>query len=151
MFKFRKLIVISITSILFIFFSNAYAESVQEIIASAQKGNTDAQNKLGNMYYDGKGVAQDYNESLRWYKKAAKTGNIEALNNVGLVYSTVLNDGNMALYWYDKALKQGDVSASNRIGMVYLLGKNGVKQDYKEAMRWFEKATKLGIKMGPLI
>ena len=37
MFKFRKLIVISITSILFIFFSNAYAESVQEIIASAQK------------------------------------------------------------------------------------------------------------------
>src|SRR5262249_3703626 len=40
----------------------------------AEQGNAQAQNQVGNMFYDGKGVAQDYKEAVRWYRLAAEQG-----------------------------------------------------------------------------
>jgi hypothetical protein len=38
------------------------------------------------MYYNGKGVPQDYAEAARWYRKAADQGNADAQNNLGVMY-----------------------------------------------------------------
>jgi hypothetical protein len=35
-------------------------------------------NKLGDLYYDGKGVAQDYGNAREWCQKAADAGNTDA-------------------------------------------------------------------------
>ncbi len=45
--------------------SNA-AESVEQIRAKAEQGLAEAQFNLGVMYYEGKGVAQDYNQAAAW-------------------------------------------------------------------------------------
>jgi TPR repeat protein len=38
-----------------------------------------AQFNLGNMYNYGKGVIQDYNQAVYWYRKAAEQGNVDAI------------------------------------------------------------------------
>ena len=44
----------------------------------ANQGNADAQFLLGNAYYTGNGVEQDYNEAISWWHKAAAQGNTSA-------------------------------------------------------------------------
>ena len=41
---------------------------------------------LGLYYEDGKGLKQDYEESLRWYRRAADLGNTEAMTNLAILY-----------------------------------------------------------------
>ncbi len=40
----------------------------------AEKGNSEAQYKLGVMYEEGKGVVQDYEEASKWYRLSAEQG-----------------------------------------------------------------------------
>ena len=42
------------------------------------------QNNLGWMYKNGKGVDQNFEEAIKWHRKAAKQG--DAQNNLGWMY-----------------------------------------------------------------
>src|SRR5258706_8745479 len=53
----------------------------------AEQGIARAQNNLGVMYENAKGVPQDVNEALRWYRLAAEQGYAGAQNNLGLIYA----------------------------------------------------------------
>ncbi|MBI4382782.1 MAG: SEL1-like repeat protein [Nitrospinae bacterium] len=48
----------------------------------AGQGDADAQYNLGIMYQLGRGVEQDFDESTRWYRKAAERGHAEARREV---------------------------------------------------------------------
>ena len=50
------------------------AEDVPGLEKAANQGDSDAQVKLGLAYYHGRGVAQNFAEAVRWYKKAADQG-----------------------------------------------------------------------------
>src|SRR5215472_5039730 len=52
----------------------------------AEQGHAPAQNQVGDMYYDGKGVAQDYKEAARWYRLAAEQGEAAAQTVLGMLY-----------------------------------------------------------------
>jgi hypothetical protein len=52
----------------------------------SDKGNTMAQNNLGVMYNNGKGVKKDYKEAFRLYKLSADQGNEYAQVNLGYMY-----------------------------------------------------------------
>jgi uncharacterized protein len=57
----------------------------------AANGNPDAENSLGQMYQDGKGVKQSYVTASKWYRKAAEHvpdlgGAGQGRNNLGLLY-----------------------------------------------------------------
>lgn len=39
---------------------------------SAKQGYDVAQERLGSLYYDGKGVAKSYKEAAKWFRKSAK-------------------------------------------------------------------------------
>ena len=57
-----------------------------EVLKSAAKqGDAEAQYKMGNMYYSGTEVDQDYLEALKWYKLSAEQGYIKAQYNLGLI------------------------------------------------------------------
>ena len=47
---------------------------VQKYKKKAEKGDADAQNKLGTCYFNGDGTPKDYYEAVKWYKKAADQG-----------------------------------------------------------------------------
>ena len=98
---------------------------------------------LGVMYDNGRGTPRDYNEAVKWYKKAAETGIPEAQYNLGNMYSIgqgVTKDNEEAVKWYTKAAEQGYSDAQLNLGAMYQYGK-GISQDYKEAVKWYKKSA----------
>jgi TPR repeat protein len=87
-----------------------------------------------------------YKEAVKWYRKAAEQGHIEAQANLGVMYSKgrgVEQDYKEAVGWYRKAAKQGYARAQTNLGLRYEEGQ-GIEQDYKEAIKWYNKAAEQG-------
>jgi TPR repeat protein len=126
--------------------TNAISEFAA-IKVKAEQGDADAQFKLGNMYHDGKGVAQqDYSEALKWYRKAADQGNANAQFKLGLMCAEadgVLQNYAEAVKWYRKAAEQGVEGAQYNLGLMYSTGQ-GVPQDNAEADKWYRRAAEQG-------
>ena len=75
------------------------------------------------MYRDGRGVAQNVDEMLRWWRMAAEGGNFDAQFALGNLYSggfEVAKDNILAYMWFDILAAQakegfiGKIAASNR-------------------------------------
>ena len=114
--------------------------------ASAEQGNADAQNMLGNMYENGRGVTKDYAKAVEWYRKSAEQGYVYAQNNLGRMYENgrgVSKDYAKAVEWYRKSAEQGDVTAQYYLGEMYYYGR-GVSRDYAKAVEWYRKSAENG-------
>ena len=132
---------------------NEFANMIKNIVKHAEQGNANAQNLVGEMYFLGKGVKQDYQEAAKWYRKAAEQGDANAQYNLGFMYKKgqgVKQDYQEAAKWYRKAAKwyrkaadQGRANAQYNLGLLYKKGQ-GVKQDYQEAAKWYRKAAEQG-------
>ena len=49
----------------------------------AERGNSDAQTNIGNMYFNGLGVSKNYPIARSWFRKAAAQNNAYAQYNLG--------------------------------------------------------------------
>jgi Sel1 repeat len=79
---------------------------VQKERGLAAKGNADAQEMLGNFYYLGTGVHQDYTQAAIWFRKAADKGDPGAQGMLGDLYlegEGVPQDYRKAYFWLDLA------------------------------------------------
>jgi hypothetical protein len=77
---------------------------------AADQGYATAQNNLGVMYEDGRGIARDFAQAALWYRKAADQGYAPAQDNLGLMYEHgrgVARDQDQATLLYRKAAQQG--------------------------------------------
>jgi len=77
---------------------------------AAEQGDANAQNNVGAMYANGKGVPQDYAQAMRWYRKATEQGDAAAEYGVGRMYANgngVPQDYAQAIGWFRKAAEQG--------------------------------------------
>ena len=95
-----------------------YAKALIEFRALAERGNTDAQYNLGQMYRQGEGVPQDDAEAVRWYRLAAEKGDADAQYNLGQMYRQgigVPQDAAEAVKWYRLAAKQGYANAQAKL------------------------------------
>ena len=54
--------------------SKDYTTALQEFRPLAERGNVNAQAKVGVIYDYGQGVLQDYAKAVRWYRMAAVQG-----------------------------------------------------------------------------
>ena len=66
------------------------------------------------MYYNGVGVARDYAEAAKWYRKAAEQGHADAQYFLGSLYYNgqgVAQDEAEAERWFRKAAVQGHTKA----------------------------------------
>ena len=54
---------------------------------ATEQNNSMALSNLGDLYYWGRGVQQDYVRARRYYERAAEQNNTEALNNLGVLYN----------------------------------------------------------------
>jgi predicted aspartyl protease len=100
------------------------------------------------MYVEGKGVTQDYNEAVKWFRLAAQQGNAKAQKFLGAIFHDggkgVTQDYKEAAKWYQLAAKQRDVEAQAVLGDIFYDGGKGVTQDYKEAANWYRLAADQG-------
>jgi TPR repeat protein len=94
------------------------ASHLEKLLALANQGDAVAQNKLGVMYANGKGVPKDESKAVEWYRKAADQGLAGAQNNLGVMYADgrgVSKDETKAVEWYRKAADQGLAEAQNNL------------------------------------
>lgn len=80
----------------------------------AEKGDAQAQFQLGDMYYNGEEVPQDYTMAATWYRRAAEQGNTAAQFQLGNMYRVglgMLQSMTEATQWLNRAAEQGDVAA----------------------------------------
>lgn len=124
-----------------------FLEAMVYLKKAANLGYAIAQYKLGKMYSNGIGCAQDDHEALKWYTLAAKQGYADAQNSLGEMYyfGWGLNrDYNEAAKWYCSAAEQGLAIAQNNLGLLYDNGR-GVPQNDEEAAKWYLKAAEQGL------
>jgi TPR repeat protein len=110
---------------------------------AAEQGDPAEQYYLGDRYWRGYGVPQDYKESFFWYKKAAEQGVPGAQSKVGLMYyqgKGVTSNYQLASEWFKKAAEQGDKLAQLALGTMYYKGQ-GISIDYQQALHWVGKAA----------
>jgi|GEM_PF-5951629 TPR repeat protein len=113
------------------------------LIEEAEKGNVDAQHKLGDKYFDGDGVLQNYLEAKKWYELAAKQGDSDSQYRIGVFYANgfgVVKDIKVALKWLRMSADQDDYNAQYELGYRYFFGTE-VAVDYVEAEKLIRKSA----------
>ncbi len=109
--------------------------------------DAEAQLELGDCYYNGRGVNQDYTEAVKWYQTAAEQGHAKAQFYLGVCYDNgegVRQDYEEAVKWYRKAAEQGDASDQYNLGVCYEQGL-GIPQSRNDAIKWYKKVAKQGV------
>lgn len=64
----------------------AQTTNIVTLMLKAKSGEAEAQNALGEAYYDGKGVTENLTEAVKWFTKAAEQENAKAEYNLGNCY-----------------------------------------------------------------
>ena len=142
----RKFVIILISILCNI---NLFAQSdyFKMVLRNAEKGYAASQEELANCYYYGKGVTQDYEKAVYWFKKAANQWNAHAQYRLGVCYSMgkgVKQDNKQAFEWYKKSADQGFIYAQLKLAILYAKGV-GVQKDEKKALNyllWAEERVK---------
>lgn len=119
---------------------NAEKRLYQLGLAAAQSGDAEAQYRLGEKYYCGQGVEEDFKLAVKWYRKAADQGNAEAQNELGEMYRYgfgVEEDYKEAVKWFRKAAEQANRDAMLSLSIMYSNGW-GVEKDPAESDKWYK-------------
>jgi uncharacterized protein len=106
--------------------------ALQSVLPSAEGGLGTIEALMGDVYYYGHGVARDYTEAARWYRRAAENSNVMAQSTLGDIYyygRGVPQDFVEAGQWWQLAAEQGMAVAQLNLGVMYANG-DGVPQDY---------------------
>ena len=86
---------------------------LESLRKQAEQGDAKAQSDLGDMYFDGRGVQQDYTVAAKWYSLAAEQGDARSKRRLGWMYSYgrgVPQDDKKAMKLYHRAAELGDVT-----------------------------------------
>ncbi|MDW7771480.1 MAG: tetratricopeptide repeat protein [Desulfobulbaceae bacterium] len=100
---------------------NKTIHDLDELIQKAQHGDAGAQFTLGARYKNGDGVEQNYQEALKWYRKAAEQEYADAQVILGALHYAgqgVEQNKIMAFEWWLKAARQGNEAAKKSLDML---------------------------------
>ena len=95
-------------------------KTIEQLIHKAQAGDAKSQNELGDCYYFGKGVEENYDKAFDWFKKSAEQGYPAAQFNLGLCF------------YYGKGVKEDTDRALEFL-------KQSAEQGHSVAQEWLEK------------
>ncbi len=91
----------------------------EELLEKAENGDTESQFQVAEKYHVGLGTEEDESEAVKWYKKAALQGHVEAMMKLGLIYyiggDGVPEDDNESKKWYQMAAKAGNREAKEKV------------------------------------
>ena len=111
------------------------------------EGNAVAQYIIGLMYFRGKVVEKDFNESIKFLNLSADQGYARAQHKLGNIYMGDLfgkPDYRKAIKWFRLASGQGYAPSQYFLATLYESG-SGIKQDYVRAYMWFSLASSKNI------
>ncbi len=123
-----------------------FDQAVQAFLQAAAAGNADAMAYLGDLYFEGRGVPQDYQEARGWFERGSSAGSAMAMTGLGTLYDSgngVKQDHQRARDLFEKAAGEGYALAMTDLGVQYENG-YGVRQDYGQAVGWYRRAASVG-------
>jgi TPR repeat protein len=115
-------------------------EALKIMIRDAEKGIAEAQYNLGGMYANGEGVPQDDQEAFKWYRLAVEQGYGKAN-----IYELAKKNVPEALKIMIRDAEKGIAEAQYNLGVMHQYGL-AVRQDDREAMKWYRLAAENGYK-----
>jgi localization factor PodJL len=115
--------------------------------AAANKGDPGAAFEIGVRYAEGRGVASDYAEAMKWYERASRGGIVPATFRLGALHEKGLGakkDTDAARSYYMQAAEKGSAKAMHNLAVLDADG-GGAGPNYKGAAQWFRKAAERGV------
>ncbi len=122
------------------------------LLARANAGDAEAQVAVGDGYaqaaateHDKARMADDYQQELAWYRKAAEQNSVAGQMHLAALYrdgggKIVPRDMEQAAAWYRKAADLGDPTAQGTLGVLYSMGQ-GVPHSDVDAYFWLDLAA----------
>jgi TPR repeat protein len=98
-----------------------YKAAYPYLLVAAEAGNPDAQNIIGVMLENAKGVDMDAALAEQWYRKAAKQGHNKAQSNLGLILGPEVDERERrleSLTWLLVATRKGEITAQKMLEQV---------------------------------
>lgn len=92
-----------------------FSDTVNDCRKFALAGRSNAQYRLGMLYFFGDGTRDNMSKSVYWLTRAANSGNTKAQKFLAYIYSRglgVLRRDDLARRWYEAAASRGDVEAA---------------------------------------
>ena len=120
-------------------------EAVNLLQKATDRRSPQAEHFLAMLYEYGRGVTQDFQKAIMYYKRAAEQHNVESMYNLALMYlfgRGVEQDVSLAFPLLQKAAKNNHAPSTYYLGVIKM-NNYGYGVDYEEAMGWFEKAAAL--------
>ena len=115
---------------------------------AAERGDVDAQIKLGSCYYEGKnGVELSYTEAIKWFRKAAEQGNAEAQIMLAYCFENgkgVEKNYSETIKWCRMAAEQGNIQAQFKLAVLYSANDVNDQANQKEEIKWYRFAAEQG-------
>ncbi len=114
---------------------------------AAMKGDPAAAYEIGQRFAEGKGVAVNYDEAVKWYERAALAGVTPAMFRLGTFYEKglgVKKNPDTARRYYMQAAERGNAKAMHNLAVFDADG-GGQGPNYKSAVQWFRKAADHGV------
>jgi hypothetical protein len=123
-----------------------YSVAFNRLRKLADTGDANAETRLGQMYWNGQAVEQDFSMAARLYLLAAQQGYAKAQVLLGQLYFEgigVAENDVEAANWFRAAAEQHVAAAESILAFMYRNGR-GVKQSDTEAAKWFRRAADQG-------
>jgi TonB family protein len=117
---------------------------INDFIRGAESGNEILQYYLAQDYLSGRLVPQSTEEALKWFRKSAERGYLNAQRSLAKIFlnkmvseklSGIEESKKEVLYWYRKAAEQGDVDSQCSLGRMLA---REASPDYVEAFGWLD-------------
>ena len=120
--------------------------SIENLIYN-EKGDSNGSFNLGNFYYLGNILEQNYFESFKYFLKSSQENNSDAMFIISLMYLEGKGiEQNFELYkkYLFKSAENGNSNAQLRVGLNYYFGDDYFEQNYFEAFNWIHKSANKG-------
>ena len=119
------------------------AEKLEQV---AERGDTHAQYRMGQLYRDGPLLIPDNHKAKHWLTQAAKQGLPEAQYALGKLLLSddwEVRDPDEGIRWLNQAAENGNHFAAYRLGKEYLTGE-ALTKDTSKAAKWFTQSAEAG-------
>jgi C-terminal peptidase prc len=107
--------------------------------------DVEAMIRTADAHDQGRGVPQDFDEAVKWYRKAVEAGSTKAMMRLGAHCEGgrgVPRDMKEAFNWYRQAAEGGNALGMTAAGNFYAAGL-GVTRDDAAAAKWFSQAAEV--------
>lgn len=119
-----------------------FAEAGNLLMSAAEQGDPGAEQMLMRMFSEGKLFAADpEKETLKWTRKAAEQGYMQAQYALAELYANKLGDTKAAVEWYSKAADQGHPDAYFKLASILENGAKDVKADGAKSTQLYQIAA----------